>query len=666
MAKRRARAAGPGSGHEVRRRLALGVLVLASLGLLTHAFRLQVVEHGYWLRKAEVQHADTVRVPAARGTIYDRDGVPLASSREVYIVAVAPPEVKDTALVIGKLREELGLSAASARQVFRGRKRWVPLPGRFEETARAALSGVPGVHFEPTWRRFYPHGELAAEVLGRVNLVGEVGGGLEQELDSILAGRDGKAVKRVDSYGRPIPGAMVRVSEPEPGRDVVLTLDVELQEIATDALRDAIETTGAAGGDLLIVDPETGEILAAVSRTSRGRAATWAGATTPYEPGSTIKPFTVASLLAEGAATLEDSIFAEDGSYRLNGRTITDVHGYGWLTLREAFLHSSNIVMAKAAHRLAPERQYARLRDFGFGAPTGVGYPAEASGRLRRPDDWSRQSQASLAFGYEVSVTPLQLVMGYAAIANGGVLMEPLLVRQVRSRSGAIYRERGPRAVRRALEPDVAAKLRTLLTQVVEEGTGQAAALDEWRVAGKTGTARFAANGRYVSGAYISTFAGFFPAEEPQIVFLVKLDRPQGQYYGGQTAAPVTRATLQAALAARGTPLDRSKGTLAGIETAPAEEPDDNRRVAFASVSQAAEPVVVRPVLVRTASDADAADPPLVPDVRGEALRDAVRALHAAGFRVRVRGSGTVVSTEPSAGERAEPGSLVVVRGRSS
>jgi cell division protein FtsI (penicillin-binding protein 3) len=668
MARRRERAAMAASWssgrHEFRRKLSLGVLVVVALGLLTRAFQVSVLQHGTWSSRAESQHGDTIRVPSPRGTIYDRDGVPLAASREVYIVAIAPHEVRDTTLVIRKLRTELELAPRNARDVFRGRDRWVVLKGRFEETAREALDNIDGVHFERTMRRFYPHGELAAELLGRVNDAGDKGGGIEQEMDSVLAGHDGKAVKRLNSLGRPIPGAMVRVTQPVPGRDVTLTIDADLQEIATDALRDALETTGAQSGELLITDPHSGEILAAVSRRVGGRTGrfAWTAATAPYEPGSTIKPFTIASLLAEGRATLGDSLHGEHGSYRLHGRTITDVHGFGWLTLREAFLQSSNIVMAKAAARLEPDLQYRRLRDFGFGSPTGIGYPSESGGRLRRPDLWSKQSQASLAFGYEISVTPLQLVMAYGAIANGGVLMEPLLIREVRARDGAIYREAAPRAVRRVVSTEVAAQVRGLLSEVVERGTGTGASLGDWKVAGKTGTARFSGGGRYVPGAYISTFAGFFPAEDPQIVFLVKLDRPKGDYYGGLTAAPVTRATLQAALAARSTPLDRGAVAIAGpvIKTATPRTAASPRKMA-ATLASDRTPVVLKPA--RAAARRPGASGSLeVPDVLGASLRDALRELHAAGFRVRIEGSGVVSSTTPAAGASARRGAVITLR----
>jgi cell division protein FtsI (penicillin-binding protein 3) len=384
----------------------------------------------------------------------------------------------------------------------------------------------------------------------------------------------------------------------------------------------------------------------------------------PYEPGSTIKPFTVASLLMEEKATLEDSVYGEKGSYRLNGRTITDTHELGWVTLREGFLESSNIVMAKVASRMKAPEQYRRLRDFGFGVPTGVGYPSESGGRLREPRRWSRQSTASLSFGYEISVTPLQLAMGYAAIANGGLLMEPVLVREVRNRDGSTQRATQPRAVRRVISEEVSTKLRTLLGDAVEFGTGRSASLGTWRVAGKTGTARFASGGGYVRGAYIATFAGFFPAEDPQIVFLVKVDRPRGDYYASLTAAPVTKATLQAALAARGTPLDRSAVAVATLAEPATEAVAAEMTVpsVVQAVHTGGEPVVLVPATAVHGVERDQDMKRDVPDVSGRSLRDAVRTLHAAGFRVRVEGSGRVASTAPVAGRSVKVGAEVVVR----
>lgn len=659
--------------HAARRQLLLAGLLLGACTVAARAFQVTVINGASWGRRADAQHTKMTVLPAARGTIYDRDGVPLAASRPRYIVSIAPreipPESRD--VVIATLHDRLKLSGREARDVVASKRSWIQLSGRFEESLREELGSVPGVHFEQAMQRFYPHGELASELIGRVNATDAALGGIELELDSLLRGRAGSATVRRDSRGQPIPGAMVRTAEPVPGFDAVLTIDYELQEIANDALRLALAEDGAEGGEILLVDPHTGEVLAAASRSAEGHRSNWTAATVPYEPGSTIKAFTLSAVLGEGRGSLRDSIWAEDGRYPLNGRVITDSHAHGWLTLREGFLVSSNIVMAKVASRLEPSEQYRYLRDFGFGSPTGVAYPAESGGRLGRPDRWSRQSQASLAMGYEIAVTPLQLAMAYAAIANGGTLLEPRVIREIRAHDGRVIRSFPSRSVRRTIPSSIAREVRTVLTEAVESGTGKEAALGDYKVAGKTGTARIAENGRYIDHEYIATFAGFFPAEDPQLVFIVKLDRPQGDYYASQTAAPVTRRTLEAALAARGTPLDRG-----AIARRPSPMPLRPGSVPVAldggAILRAARQVVrldrespadriVVVALDRTGHDVTPEAPGsiVVPAVSGLPLRDAVRALHAAGVRVRVEGSGTALRTMPAAGASVTAGTVV-------
>jgi cell division protein FtsI (penicillin-binding protein 3) len=643
----------------VRRRVLLTGVLLSALLAVARAFQLGVVESERYRAQALNQQGDTLSLPAPRGTIYDRHGLPLAASREVFSVAVAPREIRDAAQVTALLREHLGVTREQAARYVDTDRSWIPLPGRFGPEVREALDGVGGLHFERVLQRFYPNGDVARELLGPVRIDGVALGGLELEYDSVLNGRPGLAVVRRDARGRAVPGAMVRAVEPVPGRDVYLTLDYDLQEIAEHALADALTRTGAAGGELLLTDPSTGDVLAAVSRSGTGRSRNWRAVTEPYEPGSTIKPFTVAALLRLQRARFGDSIYAEQGRYALHGRVLSDVKAHGWLTLEEALRQSSNIALAKAAQRLEPHEHYLALRDFGFGSPTGVVYPSESGGRLRRPAQWSRQSPASLAIGYELSVTPLQMAMAYGALANGGRLLEPRLVREVRSRDGRVERSYEPRMVRRVIPADVAEDLRQVLVGAVEDGTGSAAAIGAFAVAGKTGTVRIAQAGGYRVGAYYASFVGFFPADNPQLVIVVKLDEPHtrydgagGGYYGGSTAAPVTRATLEAALAARSTPLDRSVMAKPAALAAPAEIVQPVRGL----------PRVVHLVGSTSAPQVERA-PYLLPDVTGMPMRDGVRRLHTAGFRLRLEGSGRVVGTVPEPGAEVAPGVVVRVIG---
>jgi cell division protein FtsI (penicillin-binding protein 3) len=506
MSGRSARAADPGRTSARRRLLLIGVTAVMVL-LAGRAFELQVMEREEWRHSAEQQQARQRSLPAPRGTIYDRDGVPLAASEETFTISVAPRELRDRKQVQRLLQKHAGLTLAASQRAVDPRRSWVVLPGRFNAQTRQQLHGQRGLYIERVLRRFYPRGPIATELVGAVTADGNALSGLELEFNSALRGREGRAVTRRAASG-PIPGALHELIEPAPGHDLVLTVDADMQEIAREALAHAIQETGAASGEILMSDPRTGEILAAV--TSKAGVHAWRAVTEPYEPGSTLKPFAVATLLAEKQATLDDSVFAENGEFKRDGRTIRDVHAYGWLTVADALKHSSNIALAKLSDRLVAEVQYSYLRAFGFGSPTGVSYPSESGGLLRRPDRWSKFSRASLAIGYEISVTPLQMLMAYGALANGGVLMEPRLVREVRSREGKVMTTFAPRAVRRAVPERTADELRAVLTDVVEAGTGQAADLGPFAVAGKTGTARAFGGGITAAARTTALSPGFF------------------------------------------------------------------------------------------------------------------------------------------------------------
>jgi cell division protein FtsI (penicillin-binding protein 3) len=309
-----------------------------------------------------------------------------------------------------------------------------------------------------------------------------------------------------------------------------------------------------------------------------------------------------------------------------------------------------------AALELQPGVQYENLRDFGFGSYTGIELPGEVAGVLRRPSKWTPQSPASLAIGYEMSVTPLQMAMAYGALANGGLLMQPRIVREVRSAEGEVLERFETRVVRRVIDEDVAAAVSSALVGVVEDGTGTSARLGSFAVAGKSGTARLNEGDGYEEGAYYSSFVGFFPADAPQLVVFVGLDRPQGAYYGGAVAAPVTRATMEAALAARATPLDRS----ALLRSTRRDDlvPVDAPSARFAS--RPSQPESVSEAPVRQSVDRGARV--TLPSVAGLPSRVAVRRLHALGLRVASVGVGTIVGTVPAAGERVLPGDTIRLR----
>ncbi len=625
---------------------------IALLALVLRAAQVQLIEGHRYAAAAKAQRTERVVLDARRGTLYDRHGLGLALTQETYHVGIAPNELRDPSRDAGTIARQLRLAPRDVERALHRRYAW--FAGPFTPPEVQPLRTLRGIHLEPVLRRFYPSADFARAVIGRVGDDGRGGGsgggGLERLLDSLLAGIPGSAVVLKDREGREYESPARVIADPVAGSDVVLTLDAELQEIAQRALDDAIENMQADGGDVVMLDPRAGEILAVASRRADGSMRPSAFTET-FEPGSLAKIFAAAALITFDRVRPGERVSGEGGRYRLADRVVTDEHPLPSLTLADAIRVSSNIALVKFAARLDPDEQYGVLRAFGFGAPTGVDFPAESPGRLRPPREWSRPSSASLAIGYELAVTPIQLAAAYGAIANDGVLLEPTLIREVRDPRGALRYRHHPEPVRRAVSPQVAAKLRDLLRGVVDPGgTGERAALANFQLAAKTGTARRVVGGRYAAGQYTASFAALFPADAPQLVVVMKIDNPQkGSYFAAQTAAPVTRSMLEQALAARTVALDRARlsNVAPTTDRAPLDEPDG------------VVPYVVQWPYV---PDTAAAQPDrVVPNVTGRPLREAARTLHRRGFRVVVKGWGVVHHTWPAAGDSAAAGTTVTV-----
>jgi cell division protein FtsI (penicillin-binding protein 3) len=468
-----------------------------------------------------------------------------------------------------------------------------------------------------------------------------------------------------DGFGRSLESPAAPATAARPGDAVQLTLNRSLQEICEHALEDAMARMGASGGDIVVLDPHDGSILALASRRPGVGAAAATTLTEPFEPGSTLKPFIAASLLSRGRVGPSDVVDTHAGHLEINGRIVTDAHRAPTMTLREVIQWSSNVGIIQFAQRLSPTEEYEALRDVGFGSPTGLPFPGESPGTLREPARWSKQSPASLAIGYELAVTPIQLALAYGAIANGGELLEPAVVREIRAADGTVIYHRRRRVVRRVMSAEVARQLRETLIETVARGTAMGAELPSFVVAGKTGTARRTEiGGGYARNEYTASFVGLFPGRDPQYVILVKLDNPQSSYYGGSTAAPVSKVVLQAAIAARDAALDlgalASSRRVAVVDTPlPAVSPDTADTVAIDSAALSGSTTIALGSKPPDTSQT-AASTVSVPDVRGWPLRTAVRALHRAGLRVDIMG-GPAGATVPSAGTAVRLRSLVRV-----
>jgi cell division protein FtsI (penicillin-binding protein 3) len=659
-----------------------GVLVVFALALIAKAGYEQLFRSDYWSRIGQRQHYVTSGLPAPRGQILDATGRPLVESREMVRISVAPRQVKNRAA----LARDLKLASVDPRFVSMSldtMRKWVDVPGAFLPNAVAPAIALRGVYSKPVMDRVYATSGGIRRIVGRVGPDGKALDGIELALDSLLRGDTATVRVARDKSGRPL-AAPDDADDPRPGNTVVLTINRELQEICDRALAVAVDSLHADGGDIVVMNPNNGDVLAMASNRTDPAAVANTAVTEPYEPGSTMKPFVAARLLQLDRATPDQTVDTFNGHLTINGRTITDADEHpSILSLTDVIKHSSNVGIVRFADRLSVREKFEMLRDMGFGTPTAVALPAESSGIVRDPAGWTPQSAASVVMGYEVSVTPLQMVTAYSAIANGGELLTPHIVKEIRAADGTVRYNAQRTVVRRVMSPEVAAEVRTMLRDVVAGGTSTKADLATLDVAGKSGTALRNAHGHYIAGSYTASFVGLFPDDKPQFVILVKLDNPQMGFYGGIVAGGVTNVVLRAALAARDAALNR--GELASSvhaprpDTTPAGRAAERTRLAserkidsvdvadsLRNLTHAApvdsDPrtsesyVVTLPSTTRTIPPV--VSPRAVPDVTGLPLRSAVRALHAAGFRVELM-PGAAVPLTPVAGTMLEPGRVV-------
>ena len=659
-----------------------GFFVLFALALTARAAKVQVADGKEWVARAKRQHYVATAQSAPRGEILDASGNTLVESQELTRVAVALPEIRDTAFAVKALRKaKIDVDAVHA--AISRRRRWIELPGLYSSSDVASLSQLSGIHLTPVLQRVYAKSVGIQRIVGALDSRGNPVTGLELALDTVLRGDSGRVRLARDKNGRPLDTPDGWSEDAKPGSTVILTINNTLQDIAERQLSIAVDSLHANGGDIVIMNPHTGEILALASRRVGTSSLANTAVTEPFEPGSTLKPFVAAKLLETGRAKPSDMVNTHGGQLELDGRIITDTHKAAQLSLSDVIRFSSNIGIVEFGQRLTPAQKYEMFRDVGFGMPLGVPLPAESPGTLREPKTWSKQTPASILMGYEIAVTPLQLVTAYAAIANGGELLEPHLVKEIRNADGKVLYKAEPRAIRRVMSGETARTIQQMLRAVVEEGTATKADLASFEVAGKSGTARrTSANAGYTTGNYTASFVGLFPGNDPQYVVLVKLDSPKGAHYaGGDIAAPVTQVVLRAALAARDAALDRHD--LAASEKDPSkdaaasstssrvadghsdalEHPQRQLRAGTYDPKGNIGPVVeLPPVVVDLPSRSHATVAPsalrAVPDVRGLSVRGAVRAIHQAGFRVRLSEAATTY-TLPAAGAMVAPGTLV-------
>lgn len=577
-ARTRANTAPPERALRQRGRTVAALLVLALIGLVIRLAQLQGLSSPELRDQARRQQARSEPLAARPGDIVDARDKLLATSIEVYSLYADPKEISDPARAAAALAHALGLdeSQLAARLSHDNQKRFVWVKRRLsdDEVRRVQALGLPRdwVGFRKEFLRCYPQNGMAGHVIGLRDIDGVGRDGIERAFDRELRGTEGQRVVVHDAVGRTLAILEEQTRLPEQGQRIVLTLDLAVQTYAEQSLDKVMQQWKPKSACAIVMNPHTGEILAMASRPAlkpgdlgESSVESWRNATIAdvYEPGSTFKPFVTALALERGIVRKDDTFYCENGQFMLGRRLLRDHHPYGELSLTDVLVKSSNVGMAKIGQRMGNDNLYAAVKAFGFGQPTGIELPGEASGMVHPLGKWTSYSTGSVPMGQEIGVTPLQLVRAFAALANGGKLLRPRIVRETATPEGRVlWQAAQPVVLGQAADADVARWLvDPVMRDVVERGTGQKARLANYQLFGKSGTAQKAdpESGAYSNRLHVSSFVAGGPLHDPRAVVVVMVNEPSvpGEHYGGHVAAPAVAEILERTLVYLRVPADK-------------------------------------------------------------------------------------------------------------
>ncbi|MBN1163619.1 MAG: PASTA domain-containing protein [Candidatus Krumholzibacteriota bacterium] len=667
--------------------------------LFYRIIQIQILRHEMYSNSARGQWHWQAKWPARRGTIYDRNGLPLAVTHKTYTLGVTPRDFPPDEEAHKYLASILNRKPEEIRRILERKESYIFLEKDLCLTGEqeALLSSLSGVKLDPVSDRLYPFGSVTPQFIGSVNDKGVGTGGVELAFQDYLRGDDGWILVNRDARDRVFRPLNAPGREPRNGNDLYLSLDSRVQVIVDFELGQAVERYGAAGGVALVIDSRDGDLLALAERCNRekdngfpnGSKRALYSTSCIYEPGSTFKLITDAFLLEKGVVGPYDVFYGENGSAQFDFGSFSDEHPRAWLTFKHSFVFSNNICTIKAVMDSDPRDFYDFILRFGFGGRTGIGLPAESKGKLRPPEEWSARSLPSIAIGQEIGVTTMQMAMAYCSLANGGNLLVPRVALRIEDGKDKVVKEFPPIKVRRVLSPETVKLLTEFCRDVVKEGTGKNAAVEGLPVAGKTGTAQKADRNGYIQGKYVASFIGFAPVKQPRLVCLVILDEPEDVYhYGASSSAIVFRkiveginlstdllaneensmyavgkkeknktvvpsffrlkaAEAQSLASSCGLFLkfNNQQGVVYAQEPGPGTLVDDNEEVHLAF--HAPSPATIRTVRV--------------PDLRGLSIRKARRMLLECGLKSIIRGYGTVQEQDPSPGREIKTGSEVIL-----
>jgi cell division protein FtsI (penicillin-binding protein 3) len=646
---------------------------------------LQLFRYSEYYSRAQHQQRLIVDVGASRAEIFDRNMNPLAMSVPVDSAFAVPSEIADPDMVarlIGKVldtpSDEIATRIASSHSFA-----WIARKLPPEKADRIAAMNLRGIYFQREGGRFYPKRELAAHVLGYVDIDEKGLGGIEYSLDDSIRSKPGKMLILADAHRRWYDSSD---KAPDTGTSVVLTLDEKIQYIAEKELGQAMQETGARSGTVIVENPNSGELLAVANwptfnpnaaKDSPPDVRVDRAASALYEPGSVFKIVTLSAAIDQGVTNPDEVVDCQNGAIYIAGHRIRDHKAYGLLTVSQILAYSSDVGAIKVGLRLGAPKFYDYIRAFGFGQPTGVDLPGESRGKLRRLENWTPVSVGSISMGQEVGVTPLQMISAVSAMANGGLIVRPHVVRELRRGTQVTEPPDAQQLPRRVIKETTAASMRRMLEGVVLEGTGKKAILDGYTSAGKTGTAqKYDPNtGRYSTHDLIASFVGFAPINTPAVTIYVQLDSPTGAHEGGQVAAPVFKRIAQQVLAYLDVPHDIpvAAETLRASRTHPVQQKDDSlsdvsdfdpmQSPAAAAIDSVAPPspsVAAAPTM-QTVEIAEGGGIP-APQLLGKTVRDVTEQCLKLGLTPVLVGTGVATVQSPEPGATIRRGNRITVQ----
>jgi len=644
--------------YKVRVILISFFIFLSFVLVVGRMFQLQVLKKEQLYKLAARQQMSQIPLVPKRGTIYDRNMNELAVSVEVDSVYAESKKVVDVEKAVWEISNALQNNPKELREKLKSQKsfEWIQRKVSPKEAEAVKSLRLSGIHFLRENKRFYPQSHLAAHVIGFVGLDSKGLEGIEFQYDVLLNGSQNVLTTEKDAMGRGIMTAGGPREKDEQYRNIILTIDKQVQHVAETELSHAIQKTGAKGGMVIVMDPMTGKILALTSyplfnpnQFIQYRPKSWRNRAISdiFEPGSMFKAFLAAAVIEEKIVRPNDSFYCENGSYTVYDRTIRDTSKHGYLTFQQVIKVSSNIGAAKAAEKMGQDRFYRYLCNFGFGEKTGIGLPGEAKGIFQHPRYWAPVTLDTIAYGQGIAVTGIQMATALSAIANGGILMKPYVVEKITDEKEVEVQSFKPTPVRRVISEETSRAVMALLKATTEKGgTGEQAVPQGYEVGGKTGTAQKPDSilGGYSEDKFVSGFIGFAPADEPKIVVMVVIDEPQGSIYGGIVAAPVFRAIVEKVLPylnilPRGTMIVKNES-----------EPSAKR-----------DPAWTLPVIdgVKVGKGTERG---VMPDLTGLSMRSALSRIEGRGLIIRVSGNGRLVEQVPRAGSLIDKGEICILK----